>query len=54
LRRSERTIHETFDIDGTILLTDGAGTRAANRAFEKVHGLRDAMKGIDAAGKTTR
>ncbi len=41
-----------FDIDGTILLTDGAGTRAANRAFEKVHGLGDAMKGIDAAGKT--
>ena len=41
-----------FDIDGTILLTDGAGTRAANRAFEKIHGLRDAMEGIDAAGKT--
>lgn len=41
-----------FDIDGTILLTDGAGTRAANRAFEKIHGLRDAMKGIEAAGKT--
>lgn len=41
-----------FDIDGTILLTDGAGTRAANRAFEKIHGLGDAMKGIEAAGKT--
>ncbi len=41
-----------FDIDGTILLTDGAGTRAANRAFEKLHGLADAMRGIDAAGKT--
>lgn len=41
-----------FDIDGTILLTDGAGTRAANRAFEKLHGLGDAMRGIDAAGKT--
>lgn len=41
-----------FDIDGTILLTDGAGTRAANRAFEKIHGLGDAMKGIDPAGKT--
>jgi phosphoglycolate phosphatase-like HAD superfamily hydrolase len=41
-----------FDIDGTILLTGGAGTRAANRAFEKIHGLGDAMGGIDAAGKT--
>jgi phosphoglycolate phosphatase-like HAD superfamily hydrolase len=41
-----------FDIDGTILLTNGAGTRAANRAFEKIYGLRGAMEGIDAAGKT--
>ena len=41
-----------FDIDGTILLTGGAGTRAANRAFEKIHGVGDAMAGIDAAGKT--
>lgn len=41
-----------FDIDGTILLTDGAGTRAANRAFEKLFGHKDAMKGVSAAGKT--
>lgn len=41
-----------FDIDGTILLTNGAGTRAANRAFEKIYGLKDAMGGIEAAGKT--
>jgi phosphoglycolate phosphatase len=41
-----------FDIDGTILLTDGAGTRAVNRAFEKIYGLKDAMAGVDAAGKT--
>lgn len=41
-----------FDIDGTILLTNGAGTRAANRAFEKIYGLKNAMSGIDAAGKT--
>lgn len=41
-----------FDIDGTILLTNGAGTRAANRAFEKIYGLKDAMAGIDPAGKT--
>jgi phosphoglycolate phosphatase len=41
-----------FDIDGTILLTDGAGTRAANRAFEKIYGHAGAMDGVDAAGKT--
>lgn len=41
-----------FDIDGTILLTDGAGTRAVNRAFEKLYGIDNAMAGIDAAGKT--
>ncbi|MFI5322352.1 MAG: HAD family hydrolase [Thermodesulfobacteriota bacterium] len=41
-----------FDIDGTILLTDGAGTKAVNRAFEKLYGLKDAMAGINAAGKT--
>lgn len=41
-----------FDIDGTLLRTDGAGTRAANRAFEKIYGVKDAMTKIDAAGKT--
>lgn len=41
-----------FDIDGTLLKTDSAGTRAANRAFEKVYGVKEAMTKIDAAGKT--
>ena len=41
-----------FDIDGTILHTNGAGTRAANRAFEKIYGHAGAMDGVDAAGKT--
>ena len=41
-----------FDIDGTLLLTNGAGTRAASRAFEKLHGVSGAMEEIDAAGKT--
>jgi phosphoglycolate phosphatase-like HAD superfamily hydrolase len=41
-----------FDIDGTILRTNGAGTRAVNRAFEKILGHRGAMAGVDAAGKT--
>jgi len=41
-----------FDIDGTLLLTNGAGTRAANRAFEQIYGIKNAMNQIDAAGKT--
>jgi len=41
-----------FDIDGTLLQTNGAGTRAANRAFEKIYGIKNAMNQIDAAGKT--
>lgn len=41
-----------FDIDGTILQTNGAGTRAANRAFENIYGISEAMNRIDAAGKT--
>jgi phosphoglycolate phosphatase-like HAD superfamily hydrolase len=41
-----------FDIDGTILSTNGAGTRAANRAFEEIYGIPGAMSRIDAAGKT--
>lgn len=41
-----------FDIDGTILQTNGAGTRAANRAFENIYGIPGAMTKIDAAGKT--
>jgi phosphoglycolate phosphatase-like HAD superfamily hydrolase len=41
-----------FDIDGTILHTNGAGTRAVNRAFEKLLGHGDGMAGVDAAGKT--
>ena len=41
-----------FDIDGTILRTNGAGTRAANRAFEILYGISEAMTRIDAAGKT--
>ena len=41
-----------FDIDGTLLITNGAGTRAVSRAFERVHGVNVAMEAIDAAGKT--
>lgn len=41
-----------FDIDGTILSTDGAGSRAVRRAFEKVQGVDAKIEMIDFAGKT--
>ncbi len=41
-----------FDIDGTLLLTGGAGTRAINHLFAERYGVEDAMAGIDPGGKT--
>lgn len=41
-----------FDIDGTLVLTGGAGMRAMNRACESVVGLADALTGIPVAGRT--
>jgi phosphoglycolate phosphatase len=41
-----------FDIDGTLVLTGGAGMRAMNRACESIVGLADALTGIPVAGRT--
>jgi len=41
-----------FDIDGTLLLTHGAGMRALNRAFEINQVLPDAVKAVHPDGKT--
>ena len=41
-----------FDIDGTLVVTGGAGQRAMNRAFHDVFGVADAFVGIDLAGRT--
>jgi phosphoglycolate phosphatase-like HAD superfamily hydrolase len=41
-----------FDIDGTLILTGGAGIRALNRAFSQVVGIVNAMDGIRPHGKT--
>lgn len=41
-----------FDIDGTLVVTGGAGQRAMNRAFHDVFGIADAFVGIDLAGRT--
>jgi phosphoglycolate phosphatase-like HAD superfamily hydrolase len=41
-----------FDIDGTLVLTGGAGLRAMNRACEEIIGRADALAGIPVAGRT--
>jgi phosphoglycolate phosphatase len=41
-----------FDIDGTLLLTGGAGTRALNALFLDRYGVDDAMGSVRAAGNT--
>ena len=41
-----------FDIDGTLVLTGGAGGRAMTRAFEQVFGVPDAFRGIPMPGRT--
>jgi phosphoglycolate phosphatase-like HAD superfamily hydrolase len=43
-----------FDIDGTLILTGGAGVRAMNRACEDVLGHSEALDGIPVAGRTDR
>lgn len=41
-----------FDIDGTLVLTGGAGLRAMNRALQEVFGQADGLNGIALAGRT--
>jgi phosphoglycolate phosphatase-like HAD superfamily hydrolase len=41
-----------FDIDGTLLLSGGAGLRALNQTFEEQFGVSDAFAGIPVAGRT--
>jgi phosphoglycolate phosphatase len=41
-----------FDIDGTLVLTGGAGGRAMSIAFAEIFGIRDAFRGITMAGRT--
>ncbi len=43
-----------FDIDGTLVLTGGAGIRALNRACEPLVGHAAALDGIAVAGRTDR
>ncbi len=41
-----------FDVDGTLLLSGGAGKRALNRAFADLFAVADAFDGIPVAGRT--
>lgn len=41
-----------FDIDGTLVLTGGAGGRAMMRAFREVFGVPNALDGVSMAGRT--
>ena len=41
-----------FDIDGTLVLSGGAGLRAMNQAFEHLFSIKDALTGIQLAGRT--
>jgi phosphoglycolate phosphatase len=41
-----------FDVDGTLLLSGGAGVRSMSRAFEQLFGVADAFAGIEVAGRT--
>jgi phosphoglycolate phosphatase-like HAD superfamily hydrolase len=43
-----------FDIDGTLVLTGGAGMRALNRACEEITSLSDAFTDVPFAGRTDR
>lgn len=43
-----------FDIDGTLVLTGGAGARAMDRAFADLFGIADAFVDVSMAGRTDR
>ncbi len=41
-----------FDVDGTLLLSGGAGARALNIAFEHIYWIPNAMRHVEPHGKT--
>ncbi|MGA1874435.1 MAG: HAD family hydrolase [bacterium] len=41
-----------FDVDGTLLISGGAGNRSLNRALQQRYGISEAMKSIIPDGKT--
>jgi len=51
---SRRPTVYLFDVDGTLIVTGGAGRRAMRRAFQEVVGHPDALEGIRLGGMTDR
>lgn len=43
-----------LDIDGTLIRTGRAGSRAMTRAFEDVFGIANAFEGVEMAGRTDK
>jgi phosphoglycolate phosphatase-like HAD superfamily hydrolase len=43
-----------FDIDGTLILSGGAGVRGLNRALEQLYGVPGALDGVAIGGRTDR
>ncbi len=41
-----------FDIDGTLISSGGAGTRALNKSFNEIFSIPNGFKGVRMAGKT--
>jgi phosphoglycolate phosphatase len=41
-----------FDIDGTLILSGGAGLRAMTRAFEQLYDIPDGFAGVNLSGRT--
>lgn len=41
-----------FDIDGTLISSGGAGTRALNKSFKEIFSIPDGFQGVRMAGKT--
>jgi phosphoglycolate phosphatase len=50
--RPFRTTLVLFDIDGTLVLTGGAGGRAMSLAFQELFAVNDAFRGIPMPGRT--
>ena len=48
------TVLVLFDIDGTLIRTDGAGIRGMNRAFKHIYGRDEVLADVPIAGRTDR
>lgn len=52
MARREQAVIILFDVDGTLILTGGAGRRAMRRAFGELHGDVSFLEQVDLRGRT--